>query len=85
MAKGSKYKNKKVNKSTNLKEFMEIKVAKPKDVVDIDKEVIVWKFNDITTIEKIDPKKILDILPYLEGAEAEKLALEAKKWARKEE
>ena len=63
---------------------MEIKVAKPKDIVNVDKEVIVWRFDDITIFEKIDPKKILSILPYLGEEEAEKLALEAKKWARKE-
>nr|MDO8043704.1 hypothetical protein [Candidatus Baldrarchaeota archaeon] len=62
---------------------MEIRFGKVSELLKPEEEVIVVKIGDINVVEKLDVLKLLKELPYLEENEADKIGLEAKKWARK--
>jgi len=62
---------------------MEIRFGKVSELLKPEEEVIVVKVGDINVVEKLDVLKLLKELPYLEESEADKIGLEAKKWARK--
>ena len=62
---------------------MEIRFGKVFELLKPEEEVIVVKVGDINVVEKLDVLKLLKELPYLEENEADKIGLEAKKWARK--
>ena len=62
---------------------MEIRFGKGFELLKPEEEVIVVKVGDINVVEKLDVLKLLKELPYLEESEADKIGLEAKKWARK--
>ena len=62
---------------------MEIRFGKVSELLKPEEEVIVVKIGDINVVEKLDVLKLLKELPYLEENEADKIELEAKKWARK--
>jgi len=62
---------------------MEIRFGKVSELLKPEEEVIVVKVGDINVVEKLDVLKLLKELPYLEENEADKIGLEAKKWARK--
>ena len=62
---------------------MEIRFGKGFELLKLEEEVIVVKIGDINVVEKLNVLKLLKELPYLEENEADKIELEAKKWARK--
>ncbi len=63
---------------------MEIRFGKVSELLKPEEEVIVVKIGDINVVEKLDVLlKFLKELPYLEENKADKIGLEAKKWARK--
>jgi len=63
---------------------LRIRTGKVSELLSPDEEVLVVEIGDERIIWRINPLELLDKMPYL-SEEAERLGLEAKKWARKME
>ena len=62
---------------------MEIRFGKVSELLKPDEEILLVKIGDISIVGKIDVFRLLEELPYLSEAEADRLGLEAKRWSRK--
>ena len=61
---------------------MRIRFGKVSELLKPDEEVLIVEIGDERIIWRINPLELLDKMPYLSEEEAERLGLEAKKWAR---
>ena len=64
---------------------LRIRFGKVFELLEPDEEVLVVEIGDERIIWRINPLELLDKIPYLSEEEAERLGLEAKKWARRTE
>ena len=61
---------------------MRIRVGRASKLLRPDDQVMIIEVGDIKLVKKLDLIKLLEGLPELDGEEADKLGLEAKKWSR---
>ncbi len=62
---------------------MRVRSGKVSELLKPDEEILVVEIGNERIIWRINPLELLDKIPYLSEEEAERLGLEAKKWARR--
>mgnify|MGYP000698693296 CR=1 FL=1 len=62
---------------------MRIRSGKVSELLSPDDDVLVVEIGGERIVWRINPLELLDKVPYLSEEEAERLGLEAKKWARR--
>ncbi|MCD6509874.1 MAG: hypothetical protein J7L11_05765 [Thermoprotei archaeon] len=62
---------------------MRVRSGKVSELLKPDEEILVVEIGNEHIIWRINPLELLDKIPYLSEEEAERLGLEAKKWARR--
>ena len=62
---------------------MRVRSGKVSELLKPDEEILVVEIGNEHIIWRINPPELLDKIPYLSEEEAERLGLEAKKWARR--
>jgi len=62
---------------------LRVRSGKVSELLKPDEEILVVEIGNEHIIWRINPLELLDKVPYLSEEEAERLGLEAKKWARR--
>jgi len=62
---------------------LRVRSGKVSELLKPDEEILVVEIGNERIIWRINPLELLDKIPYLSEEEAERLGLEAKKWARR--
>ena len=62
---------------------MRVRSGKVSELLKPDEEILVVEIGNERIIWRINPLELLNKIPYLSEEEAERLGLEAKKWARR--
>lgn len=63
---------------------MEVEFGRVSELLDPNEEIVLIKVGGLKIVKKIDALKLLNEEPSLSEEEANRLGVEAKKWARKQ-
>ena len=62
---------------------MEVRFGRASELLSPEEEVLIVRVGGVSIVERLDLLRLLEEIPYLDEAEADRLGLEAKRWSRK--